>query len=792
VTVRGPGNGQNGYCLLDSTAGSTSQATGYSVLPSAQNGNGVDNLPEDSNNSDTQYLDNACSGQSCARPSQPVSVEIIINASTSTPEVPWAGGPTIPAPGWGIQTTPITLSGSAPSIITSAGTPVYVAGPMPERINCGGGGSETVSEHMLCNMPASWFSANNLPDQLDFGWTASTGNKNEIHEISTLAAQSYNSTAPVLGIENQDAAGGNQNNSNVYTKGNIGDYIPGGTVNYTLTPSVSSVGASETTCFTACSSPNTPLTVVDTFPEGITPQSANGTNWSCSVSGQTVTCQDTLNTTYSAGTVLNTIAVSGVVESATTTTLTSSLGTEMPTNTTVTYTANVSPVPDGGTVDFTDNASPISGCGAVSIASNGNATCTVSGGYGSTGSHAIIATYSSDTNFGGSASTTLSAAVVGIATTTSVSGTPTGTANGNNPSDATVTYTADISDTASPSTPLSTGAVTFTQDGLPIACTPTLNFGTQPATATCSTDYYSLPVAGGDLNVTATYAGNATDAGSTGSESAQIPTAGALTADSTSTSLSASTASPALTGESITYTATVLDTSNPGTPLQSGGQPQDYVTFTDNGETIPGCSAVAIDTSTQEAFCTTTYGNGSSGAHNINAAFSGSSDPSENTWSIGGADSLPSSHNISEAIGQGGQLTSTAEVSSADALPASDVDQGETNPTTTTVSGVPNPVATGTSVTYTADVIDATPGDSATLLDGGTVTFIDGDTGLPIACSGSNPATVNHSAAPATATCTLTSGYGVAASYPIIAQYSDAATTGAGSSARRLARPMRS
>ncbi len=68
----------------------------------------------------------------------------------------------------------------------------------------------------------------------------------------------------------------------------------------------------------------------------------------------------------------------------------------------VTYTATVSPVPNGGTMSFTDNASPIAGCQGVAVSTvTGTATCTVT--YTSVGSHSIVATYSGNFYYLGSA-----------------------------------------------------------------------------------------------------------------------------------------------------------------------------------------------------------------------------------------------------------------------------------------------------------------------------------------------------------------------------------------------------
>jgi Putative Ig domain len=70
-----------------------------------------------------------------------------------------------------------------------------------------------------------------------------------------------------------------------------------------------------------------------------------------------------------------------------------------------------------------------------------------------------------------------------------------------------------------------------------------------------------------------------------------------------------SSANPSVVGQAVTYTATI-------SPAPDGGA----VTFTDNGTTIAGCSAVPVSGAT--ATCQATPG--STGAHNIVAAFNGS------------------------------------------------------------------------------------------------------------------------------------------------------------------------
>jgi hypothetical protein len=85
-------------------------------------------------------------------------------------------------------------------------------------------------------------------------------------------------------------------------------------------------------------------------------------------------------------------------------------------------------------------------------------------------------------------------------------------------------------------------------------------------------------------------------------------------ADGTGTSVVSNTANPASTSSAVTYMATVLDTTNPGTTVSNGS-----VTFSANGSTI--CSSIGVSGGT--ASCTATLSN--QGLYAIQADYSGSS-----------------------------------------------------------------------------------------------------------------------------------------------------------------------
>lgn len=138
-----------------------------------------------------------------------------------------------------------------------------------------------------------------------------------------------------------------------------------------------------------------------------------GMNWTLSFNGSSIGDQGdnlscpTITSCYAFG--LFHVYAMTATASTTTTTLTSSANPST-VNQPVTYTATVSPTPDGGTVAFTDGGNSISGCSAVPAStSTGQATCMVT--YSSTGSHSIVASYSGDSTFSGSTSSTLTQTV---------------------------------------------------------------------------------------------------------------------------------------------------------------------------------------------------------------------------------------------------------------------------------------------------------------------------------------------------------------------------------------------
>ena len=164
-----------------------------------------------------------------------VPVEIAVNPTGSALD---GAGVSVPAHSYVVKVSPI------------GGDDVIETGSLPPDMS----------------LPSGWVDSNHVPNQLTFGWAASTGSSTDYHTISGVHVQTLNGTPPTLGVTLTDNSGGTAHT--------------GQTVTYTALTSLS--GTDETQ----------PITLLDTFPAGLVPQTSGlgGNGWSCGVSGQTVTC----------------------------------------------------------------------------------------------------------------------------------------------------------------------------------------------------------------------------------------------------------------------------------------------------------------------------------------------------------------------------------------------------------------------------------------------------------------------------------------------------------------------
>ena len=332
----------------------------------------------------------------------------------------------------------------------------------------------------------------------------------------------------------------------------------------------------------------------------------------------------------------------------------------------VTSTATVTALAPGsgtpsGTATFMDGAASISGCIAEPLI-NGVATCSVT--YPGVGSHAITAVYSGDPNFAGSTSPSLTQTVSPASTSTSLGSSVNPSVTGQS-----VTITATVNVMA-PGAGAPTGTVTFLDDGATIpGCAAQAVTGA--GVATCDDAF----VAAGAETVTAVYSGDADFSSSTSAALTQTINPGA-----TSTVVT-SAVDPSVSGESVSYTATVSAV----TP--ANGIPTGTATFMDGATTITGCLVQPLVG--EVATCSVTYAG--IGIHAITAIYSG--DPNF--------------------------TASTSQLLTQMINPAT---------TSTSLASSLNPSVTGQTVTFTATVDVSAPGSGSPT---GTVAFLDG--GVPIA-----------------------------------------------------------
>ncbi len=246
---------------------------------------------------------------------------------------------------------------------------------------------------------------------------------------------------------------------------------------------------------------------------------------------------------------------------------------------TVTFTATVSPAAATGSVEFFDGVTSLgTGTLAGGVATFATAALTV-------GSHDITATYGGDASFAGSTGSLTQ--VVGLGTTSTI------VTSSLNPSafGTSVTFTATVSVLSGVGTP--SGSVEFF-DGATSLGTGTLAGGV----ATFATAALTV----GSHDITATYGGDASFAGSTGSLT-QVVGLG------TTSTIVTSSLNPSAFGTSVTFTATVSVLSGVGTPSGS-------VEFFD-GATSLGTGTLAGGVAT---FATAAL---AAGSHDITATYGG-------------------------------------------------------------------------------------------------------------------------------------------------------------------------
>jgi len=263
----------------------------------------------------------------------------------------------------------------------------------------------------------------------------------------------------------------------------------------------------------------------------------------------------------------------------------------------VTFVATVTGTAPSGSFSFADNGTVIAGCAAVGFGANGNtgnAVCSTA--TLAAGSHTIMATYGGDAVNAGSNDALVQ--VIGGGSTAVSTTTTLGSSANPATVGSTVTFTASVAGN-SPS-----GSVTFTDNGASIGCA-SVPLGVA-GSAMCST----AALGQGTHSIIASYGGDTGNLASTGTLS-EVVNAGAGPATSMTTLISS--ANPAASGASVTFTATV-----------TGKAPTGSINFMDGTGSIANCAVVpfaAGSGNSRTAACTTTML--TVGTHSIAAKYSG-------------------------------------------------------------------------------------------------------------------------------------------------------------------------
>ena len=233
---------------------------------------------------------------------------------------------------------------------------------------------------------------------------------------------------------------------------------------------------------------------------------------------------------------------------------------------TATVTGATSTVAASGTVTFTDTFNGTTttlGAGAVTLSNTG--TAVVNQAF-APGTHSIVANYAGDTDDAAS-SATLSLVINQAATTTVVTAAPNPAIVG-----GTITFTATVA--TNPAGGMPTGAVNFLANG-------TIALGTANLDATGKATVTNATLAAGSYQITAVYAGDTNDAGSTSAAITEV--VGVIPTDTT-----LSTATATGTNSQTILVSTVLDAGVTG-PIPTG-----TVTF-QNGATVVGSATLNSD-----------------------------------------------------------------------------------------------------------------------------------------------------------------------------------------------------
>ena len=434
-------------------------------------------------------------------------------------------------------------------------------------------------------------------------------------------------------------------------------------------------------------------TCTDTTPSGGT---AATVTYSCSLTSTTAGSK-TLIATYPGDSNYNTSASGGtahtVNKAATTTTITSDLPDPSVVGQSVTIAYSVAVTAPGagtptGNVTVTDSASAQTCTASVAAGS-----CTIA--FTAAGTHNLTATYASDANFNGSASTPATVHVVDKAATTT-------------------TITSDLPDpTIVDEAYTVTYSVAVTAPG---AGTPTANVTVSDGTDTCTASVAAgscqlTSTTSGAKNLVATYAGSLDYLGST-----SVGRAHQVNLRPTSTSVDCAPIS-VLVDQGSLCTATVTDTSVAG----SQSDPFGDITFSTDKDgdfsALATCSLASDGLATFTSTCAVTYtpDTRDGGTHTIDAAYSHDATADTHADSASGA-------------AQDFELAVTLRT------------------TSTTLDCTPNPIVVAQTTTCTATVDDTSLAGAASA-PLGTISFSESEPGTLSALTCSLAATDADSSA---------------------------------------------
>ncbi|HLJ96818.1 MAG TPA: Ig-like domain repeat protein [Gemmataceae bacterium] len=268
-----------------------------------------------------------------------------------------------------------------------------------------------------------------------------------------------------------------------------------------------------------------------------------------------------------------------------------------------------------GVVNFFDGSAFL-GQGSLSTTAGGT-TATLSTATLSTTTHTILAIYTGDGSFRPSTSTALPLTINKGSTSLSITTSSNPSALGQN-----VAFTATVLITA-PAAGTPTGTVQFQIDGSNVGGAVNVS---SSGTAIFSTT--ALPV--GPHTITAKYSGDGNFAGSNGALSG-VQTIASL---GTTTTV-ASSANPSLSGQAVTFTATV------GVLSPGSGTPKGTVQFLIDGNPVGSPVTLSGGQATSDPITWLT-----AGGHKITASYSGSPDFAASVGSLTGGQNVQNGTNV--------------------------------------------------------------------------------------------------------------------------------------------------